>query len=581
MTVLRPRSGLKVVFDFWRRHKLLILALIFTTIVGAGVGVAFPYILRLIIDGIKQGITRAKLLRYCGFLVAFGVLRAALDGFLPFLRGRTNELFAWEFRSRVFREIIARGYRFTCRFPSGDVMERLDHDMQELSWFACSGIFRFLAAFLLALFTVVMMIKMNLLLTVLTVLPASLAVVGWMNMGPKIYAWFMKWREKIAEINNQLQVAFSGIRLVKAFVMERQLAGRFRQALADRVNVAVQEARAEAKVQASYMAIAEIALLMVLWAGGFFVIRQRITIGEFVAFNAYLLMLLGPMFDIGNLFVSGRRAAGAGERIVGLIETAPEVDVRSGVKTPVPGELKLERVSFRYDNKLVLKDVTMVFPFGKKLGIAGTVGSGKTTILYLLMRLIDPTSGTVLLNGSDIKEYNFEEYRRLFGYAPQEPTLFSDTLKNNILFGREVSDEELRQVVAQAQLTDVVADLPHGIDEVLGERGSGLSGGQKARVAIARALVNMPPILVLDDVTAALDADTEQELLQQLFATVKDRTLIVVSHRLAVLAACDYIYMLDQGEVKEAGSHNELLVRQGLYWRLYQRQLITEELEKL
>lgn len=577
----RSGNGLRVVFDFWRRHKLLILALVFTTVLGAAAGVAFPYILRLIIDGIKQEITSAKLLHYCVLLVSFGVLRAALDGFLPFLRGRTNELFAWEFRSRVFREIIARGYRFTSRFPSGDVMERLDHDMQELSWFACSGIFRFLAAFLLALFTVVMMIKMNLLLTVLTVMPASLAVIGWMKMGPQIYTWFMKWREKIAEINNQLQAAFSGIRLVKAFVMEKQLGKKFNQALAERVGVAVQEAKAEARVQAAYMAIAEIALLMVLWAGGIFVIRQRITLGEFVAFNAYLLMLLGPMFDIGNLFVSGRRAAGAGERIVGLIEAEPEVAMRSGVKTPEPGELKLERVSFSYDNKPVLKDVTMVFPPGKKLGIAGTVGSGKSTVLYLLMRLIDPTRGSVLLNGKDIREYNFEEYRRLFGYAPQEPTLFSDTLKNNIRFGREVSDEELRQVVAMAQLTDVVAELPRGIDEMLGERGSGLSGGQKARVAIARALVNMPPILVLDDVTAALDADTEQELLQRLFEAVKDRTLIVVSHRLAVLAACDYIYMLDQGEVKEAGKHDELLMRRGLYWRLYQRQLITEELEKI
>ncbi|NPV14516.1 ABC transporter ATP-binding protein [candidate division WOR-3 bacterium] len=577
----RPKSGLRVVFDFWRRHKLLILALVFTTVLGAAAGVAFPYILRLIIDGIKQEITSGKLLHYCVLLVSFGVLRAALDGFLPFLRGRTNELFAWEFRSRVFREIIARGYRFTSRFPSGDVMERLDHDMQELSWFACSGIFRFLAAFLLALFTVVMMIKMNLLLTVLTVMPASLAVIGWMKMGPQIYTWFMKWREKIAEINNQLQAAFSGIRLVKAFVIEKQLGKKFNQALAERVGVAVQEAKAEARVQAAYMAIAEIALLMVLWAGGIFVIRQRITLGEFVAFNAYLLMLLGPMFDIGNLFVSGRRAAGAGERIVGLIEAEPEVAMRSGVKMPEPGELKLERVSFNYDNKPVLKDVTMVFPPGKKLGIAGTVGSGKSTVLYLLMRLIDPTRGSVLLNGKDIREYNFEEYRRLFGYAPQEPTLFSDTLKNNIRFGREVSDEELRQVVAMAQLTDVVAELPRGIDEMLGERGSGLSGGQKARVAIARALVNMPPILVLDDVTAALDADTERELLQRLFEAVKDRTLIVVSHRLAVLAACDYIYMLDQGEVKEAGKHDELLMRRGLYWRIYQRQLITEELEKI
>lgn len=577
----RAKSGLEVVFEFWRRHLLLILVLFITTVVGAAVGVVFPYILRLIVDGIRQGITKEKLLRYCCLLVFFGGSRAALDGFLPFLRGRTNELFAWEFRSRVFREILARGYRLTNRIPSGDVMERLDHDMQELSWFACSGIFRFLAAALLALFTMVMMIRMNLLLTIVTVLPASLAVIGWMRMGPKIYAWFMKWRERIAEINNQLQVAFSGISLVKAFVMEHRLGVRFHQALKERVGVAVQEAKAEAKVQVFYLAIAEIALLAVLWVGGIFVIRHQITVGEFVAFNAYLLMLLGPMFDIGNLFVSGRRATGAGKRIVGLIEVESEIGDRSGVRIPEPGELKLDRVSFSYDNKAVLSDVTMTFPAGKKVGIAGPVGSGKTTVLHLLMRLIEPVGGKVMLNGRDVREYEYERYRRLFGYAPQEPMLFSGTLKNNILFGRAAGDEELREVIAMAQLTDEIAALPEGFEEMLGERSSGLSGGQRARVAIARALVNMPPILILDDVTSSLDADTEQEFLRKLFAAVKDRTLILVSHRLAVLSFCDIIYVLDHGAVQESGRHEELLARKGLYWRLYQRQLINRELKKL
>lgn len=577
----RAKSGLGVVFEFWRRHKLLILVLVITTVVGAAVGVVFPYILRVIIDGIGQGFTKEKLLRDCFLLVFFGGTRAALDGFLPFLRGRTNELFAWEFRSRVFREILTRGYRLTSRIPSGDVMERLDHDMQELSWFACSGIFRFLAAALLALFTVVMMLRMNLLLTMVTVLPASLAVIGWMRMGPKIYAWFMEWRERIAEINNQLQVAFSGIWLVKAFVMEHRLGEKFHQALKERVGMAVQEAKAETKVQVFYLAIAEFALLVVLWVGGIFVLRHQITVGEFVAFNAYLLMLLQPMFDIGNLFVSARRATGAGKRIVGLIEAEPEIGGRSGVRMPEPGELKLERVGFSYDDKAVLSDVTMTFPAGKKVGIAGPIGSGKTTVLHLLMRLVEPVSGKVMLNGREVKEYDYEHYRQLFGYAPQEPMLFSDTLKNNILFGRAASDEGLRKAVAMAQLTDEIGELAGGLGAVLGERGSGLSGGQRARVAIARALVNMPPILILDDVTSSLDADTEQDFLRGLFEAVKDQTLILVSHRLAVLSFCDIIYVLENGLVQESGRHEDLLAQKGLYWRLYQRQLIAGELKKL
>lgn len=575
--------GLRVVFEFWGRHRVLLTVLIFTSILGAAVSAAFPYVLRLIIDGVKQGVTAGRLLRAVLVLAIFGVVRAVLDGLLPFLRGRTNELFAWDFRSRVFREILDRGYRFTRRFPSGDVMERLDHDMAELSWFACSGIFRFLVAALAALFTVVLMARMNALLTAVVVVPASLAVLGWMRLGPKIYGWFMKWRERIAEINNQLQAAFSGIRLVKAFVSEPRLGRRFDAALSERVTVAVQEARVESRVQVFYMAIAEFALLLVLWVGGIFVVRGRITVGEFVAFNAYLLLLLGPMFDIGNLFVAGRRATGAGERIDELVEEEPEVQPAPGGAKPLPGDLALERVSFSYDSRPVLKDVTMLFPLGKRVGIAGTVGSGKSTVLRLLLRLLEPDSGRVLLNGRDIRDYELVEYRRLFGYAPQEATLFSDSLRNNIVFGRKVDEEELRRAVEIAQLSAEVAEFPGGWDQPLGERGTGLSGGQKARVAIARALIGMPPILLFDDVTSALDADTEREFLQELSRALEHRpsTLVLVSHRLAVLAGCDYIYVLDQGEVKEEGTHEALLARQGEYFRLYQRQLLEGELERL
>ncbi len=576
---MKRQSGLTVVFEFWRRRPLFVLGLFFATALAAGVAIAFPYLLQLIVDGIKGAISGAQLVRYVVLLGIFGVLRALADSFLPFLRGRANERFAWDFRNRVFRQILEQGYRFARRFPSGDVMERLDHDMVELSWFACSGIFRFIAAAAVVLFSLVMLLRMNILLTLVTVLPASMAVVGWMRMGPKIYSWFMRWREKIAEVNNQLQAAFSGIRLVKSFVTETGLARAFRTTLDERIAVAVQEARVESRVQVFYMAIAEVALLLLLWVGGMFVIRGRLSLGEFVAFNAYIFLLLPPMFDIGNLFVTARRAAGAAERILAL--TREEGESPAGGKEAKPGTLRLEQVSFSYDNTPVLKSVTMEFPAGKKVGVAGTVGSGKSTVLRLILRLVEPDSGRVLLNGTDVRDYDIVSYRRLFGYAPQEPLLFSDTLRDNIVFGRDVKAEELEEVIALAQLAGDVKELPRGLDELLGERGTGLSGGQRARVAIARALIGKPPFLLFDDVTAALDADTENEFIRQLFQKLADRTLIVVSHRLAVLSACDHVYVLDRGELKEEGGHEELLKKEGLYWQLYQRQLLQEELERL
>jgi ATP-binding cassette subfamily B protein len=230
----------------------------------------------------------------------------------------------------------------------------------------------------------------------------------------------------------------------------------------------------------------------------------------------------------------------------------------------------------------VLGDAELVFAPGQKVGIAGTVGSGKSTIFRLLFRTADPQQGSVTLAGQDIRQLDLDAYRQLFGYAPQEATLFSDTVRGNIVFGREhVADEQLQGVVTGAELLTDVAGFSKGLDEVLGERGTRLSGGQKERVAIARALVGRPPVMVFDDATSALDAETEKELVNRMMNQLPGVTVIIVSHRLSVLSVCDWVYVLDAGKVKEQGKHEDLLASQGLYWKLYQRQLISEELEQL
>jgi len=570
------------VFDFWRERPGWAIGLVVGTIAATATAMVFPYLLRMIIDGIRRGITQRELIRYVLFLVGFGLLRVVGDVLLPFSRGRINELYAWKVRSKVFRRVLDMGHTFSARYPTGDVMERLDHDMGELSWFACSGMFRFVSAGFTVLFALIIMLRMNPSLTLVTVVPIGLGVFVWTRLGPLVYSWFMKWRQKISEINNQLESAFTGIRLVKSYSMEEKLGRKFRGTLNDRVAVAMGEARTEAKIGILYNAIGELATLLVLWIGGVLVVQAHLTLGEFVAFNAYIMMLLGPMYDIGNLFVSGRRAQGAAER-VGSLRTHPtEVAPPPHPKQPQAGELRLNHVSFAYGSRTVLQDADLVFAPGRKVGIAGTVGSGKSTIFWLLFRGADPQQGGVTLSGQDIRELELDAYRTLFGYAPQEATLFSDTVRGNIAFGRKnVTEEQLQAVVAGAELSVDVAGFPKGLDEMLGERGTRLSGGQKERVAIARALLGRPPVMVFDDATSALDAETERELVNRLMNQLPGVTVIIVSHRLSVLSVCDWVYVLDAGKVKEQGTHEDLLTKQGLYWKLYQRQLISEELEKL
>lgn len=201
--------------------------------------------------------------------------------------------------------------------------------------------------------------------------------------------------------------------------------------------------------------------------------------------------------------------------------------------------------------------------------------------MRLLLGIAEPSSGNILLNGADIKTVDLATLRRIYGYAPQEPVLFSDTIKNNIMFGRTVNPEEIELVAKIAQLQDDLKDMPKGLDEMIGERGLKLSGGQKARVAIARALLGKPKILLLDDVTSNLDAETEQDFINDVNVYIKDTTLIIVSHRLAILSNCDIVYVLDNGEIVEQGRHDELLAKKNLYWKLYQRQLMAEELERM
>ncbi|MEO0093110.1 MAG: ABC transporter ATP-binding protein, partial [candidate division WOR-3 bacterium] len=476
------------------------------------------------------------------------------------------------------------------KFPSGDVIERLDHDLQDLSWFACSGIFRPVEGIFTIIIALIILIRMNPLFTLITVSPVTLAIFAWLKLGPLIEKWYLAWREKISETNNHLEANFSGIKLVKSYVMEERSQKLFRETLNQRIAAAVKTVIVEAKIGIIFNGIAELGILLVLWVGGIFVIKQKLTLGEFVAFNGYILMLITPMFDIGNFFVAGKRATAAESRIRELAEFKPDVPLNSiqdrgqiylTLDTAISPTIEVNDVTFSYNGKTVLNNINLKIPAKAKIGIAGTVGSGKSTIMRLLLGIAEPNQGSIKLNGIPLKEIDIRTWRQIYGYAPQEPVLFSDTIRNNILFGRNANEQELNQVVKIAQLEQEIKDMPKGLDELIGERGLKLSGGQKARVAIARALLGKPKILLLDDVTSNLDAQTEQKFLKEVTEFMKNSTLVIVSHRLAILSNCDIIYVLDNGKIVEQGTHNELLAKRNLYWQLYQRQLMAEELARM
>lgn len=571
---------MKSVINFWKKKKLWLTFLIVFTFINTIITLLFPYILKDIIDGIKANFARHDLIKYVLILGILGFFRALFNTLLPLCRGKTNESFLIQERTGIFSKILKKGYSFINFLPAGDILQRLDHDLRELSWFACSGIFRPIEGIIIILVTLFFLIKINFLLTIFTVLPMSLAIFACLKISPLMYKYYYKWRDAMAKVNNYLHSSFSGIKLVKSYTMEKKSHHQFNKILQTRIEAAIKVIKIEAIIDTLFSSIQEVGIIFILLFGGIFIIKGNLTIGEFIAFNAYILLLLGPMIRIGHFFVSKKRAQVQSERLE-QIENYPLDVVDNGKKQCIaPEQIVMNNVSFKYskESPVILKKINIKIPAGKRIGLAGTVGSGKTTLIKLLMRIVDPIHGKVKINKFDIKEIPLSQLRSLVGYVPQEPSLFSDTIRNNIIFGRDCSSERLNEAIKLAQLEDFMKNQAKGLDEVIGERGLKLSGGEKQRMGIARAILDHPGILILDDATSNLDAETEKKLINQLSKSL-DTTIIIISHRLSILSICDYIYVMDQGEIVEQGTHNSLLKKKELYWRLYQHQIIEEKLK--
>ncbi len=565
---------MKALAYFWKKRIPWLIFLIIFTIVTTVVMMIFPYILKDVIDGIKVQFARKDLLIYVLILGCIGILRAFFSTVLPYCRGRTNEQFLLIERTSIFSKILRKGHSFTNKFPAGDILQRLDHDLNELCWFTCSGIFRPIQGIIMIAIALFFLIKINPLLTIISMLPMSLATFGWLKIGPVMYKYYYAWREMISKANNHLQSSFSGIKLIKSYTIEDKTHDRFKDILRKRIETAVRVIKVEALINTLFISIEEIGIILILFFGGIFIIKGHLTIGEFVAFNAYILLLLDPMIRIGNFFVAKKRAQVQHERTEEIKTSSPDVLDKGTSGKITDSTISLRNVSFQYskDSPLVLKGINADMPFGKKIGFAGTVGSGKTTLVKLLMRIADPTEGDIEIGRTNIKDMPLSKLRSFFGYIPQEPILFSDTIHKNVVLGRALDDSRINNSVKLAQLDDFLKNAPKGLNELIGERGLKLSGGEKQRIAIARALLAQPKILILDDATSNLDAETEKKLVTQL-SEAAATTMVIISHRLSILSICDYIYVLDKGRVVEEGSHDALLKKRGLYWKLYRYQI--------
>jgi ATP-binding cassette subfamily B protein len=434
---------------------------------------------------------------------------------------------------------------------------------------------------------IILMLSINPLLTLYTLLPLPILSFFVYKLSKKIHSKFTKIQEKFSELTAKAQESFSGIRVVKSYVREDNEIKHFTSLSKEYLDRTMDKVRLQALFAPMLFLITGVSIIIVVWVGGSMVIEEVMTLGEVLAFTAYLGILIWPVIALGWILNIIQQASASMKRLLKIF--AEVDDVEDSEKTDmqideIKGELEFKNVSFRYgaDSIDVLKNISFKIKSGETLAIIGRTGSGKTSLINLIPRLFDVTDGEILVDGKNVKEIPKSVLRKSVGLVGQETFLFSDTLTNNIAYGlNEVDNEIINNVSDISNLKKDIEDFSAGYETILGERGITLSGGQKQRTSLARALAINPKILILDDSFSAVDTNTEEVILTKLKEFMKDRTSIIISHRISTVKNADKIIVLDNGEIVEQGTHNKLVEIGGIYSDLHQKQLLEEELKEL
>ncbi len=593
-------SKIKWLWKYYKRHPWVLAVLVLLTPAQAIVGVTVPQLFGFAVDNLSTGNVSDHLVSrwvtsvgasfglspatsYGVAFILIGIFSSAFYVFVQSNRAWMNCRLEWEFRQEAFDQITTKGPDFFNKFRTGDIVTRLTDDVAEkLSWFACSGIFRLYEATLYIIFITLMMISLDPGLTLWAAGPLPILVFIFFKTSSALDKRYEHLQTRISRFNDVMEACFSGIRVVKAYVRNEAQKSKFEKAAVDRRNAEIATVRLTAVVESMYQYIWQIALVTVLILGGYKVITSNLSIGSLATFIYYVSWLVFPMFDVGQFLVKSRQSAVSIDRLRAMEDVPAMVgDDGAEAMTETPaGQIALGGVSLSFppSERKVLNDVSLEFDAGQTVALVGRVGSGKSWLVNMIPRLVDPSGGIIKLDGRELRQFRLEDLRRQIGYVPQEPILFSDTIRNNILLGRdEISEDVLDWAVEIAQLKDEIASFPKGLDTPVGTHGMMLSGGQKQRLALARALVGKPQILLLDDCTSALDSHTEAALWGRLHEVMPGLTAVLITHRPGTLALADRIYVLEDGCLVESGTHKELIDQGGQYSKIYRRYQLAEE----
>jgi ATP-binding cassette subfamily B protein len=576
-------------FRYVRRYWLRYAFGIVCTWATVSLLMAVPQLIKAAINSVERGQFN-HLPRITGLICLIAVAMAIVRWFSRFVIFNCGRDIEYNMRNELFTHLTNLGPDFYERHQTGDLMSRMINDLTAVRMMVGMGVLTFTNTPLTYAFALAFMFSQNTRLTAAAIIPYVLLFAGIKRLTRSLMERSLRVQEGLGSIGSKVQESLAGVHVVKAYNLEEYDAQRFR-AMNDDYN---QQNLALARLRGAMMPMIRTAMatsvMVVLVYGGSLVMAKQMTIGELVAFMGYLGQLAWPTTSLGWMLSLWQRGKAAMKRLDELFDAVPPSTVTElDGQLEVRGAIEWDHVSFSYfagsatsqngHKPYALKDVSVKIPPGGKLAIVGRTGSGKSTMVKLLVRMMEPTSGRVLLDGHDVRELPLHVLRSTIGVVPQDATLFSDTMARNIAFGRV--DAPFDEIVAAARVAGLEGDvmvLPRGLETVVGERGMALSGGQKQRVTIARAITYNPSIVVLDDALSSVDTETERSVLQSLNESVRGRTTIVVAHRASTVRDADEIVVLDAGEIVERGTHEELMAMRGIYAELFKRQLLEQEL---
>lgn len=584
-----PVSVLRRLLPYYTPYRGALIVGLTCVVLSSAVATVVPWLLRGAIDAIRALQPPAVAWRYAGGMVGVAVVAGVLRYLMRELLNGISRKIEYDLRNDLFRHLETLDTAFHSQVRTGDLMARLTNDLSAVRMAVGPAVMYLTNTIFGGVFALAFMIGIDGRLTLLALLPMLALPMLMVRLGGAIHRRFEAVQQQFGDVTTHVQENLAGVRIVRAYRQEGAERQRFDRLSEEYLNRNLSLARLYGAMSPGFGLIAGLATVIVLGFGGRLVLVGTISVGSFVAFFFYLGMLTWPLIALGWVINLFQRGAASMKRLVEILDAQPVVTSPATTRRLPPAtagrELEFRNVGFHYpvrgdeEPRWVLRHVSFRVPAGATLGIVGATGSGKSALMDLVPRLHDPQEGVILLDGVPITELSLDELRQEIGYAPQESVVFSETIGANLAYGR-VDEAAAREAAAIAQLAPTIAELPHGYETMLGERGINLSGGQRQRVALARALARRPHVVLLDDSLSAVDTHTEAAILRGLRTALQGRTALIASHRISAVRDADWILVLEDGKIVEQGTHADLIAERGRYWALLRRQQLEQAIEE-